>query len=159
MFQRRGERGRHVSVMKQWRLCWSLVGEWAERWGYVFSVAAAVDSMVITAANTIAKELWEASSYLSGGFSRVVIRLNWREKNNPLIQLHSPVSVGGDSVMLMFSRAACTDVFSRLVLCFEVPDSCITTCEQYCSVQWKENGGGRPIIQTSGGKLHCQKTI
>lgn len=70
--------------MKQWRLCWSLVGEWAERWGYVFSAAAAADSMVITAANTIAKELWEASSYLSGGFSPVVIRLNWREKKKSL---------------------------------------------------------------------------
>lgn len=146
--------------MKQWRLCWSLVGVWAERWGYVFSAAAAADSMVITAASTIAKELWEASSYHSGGFSSVVIRLNWRgKKKKPLIQLHSPISVGGDCVTLMFSRAARTDVFSRLVLCFEVADSCVTTCEQYCSIQWKENGGGRPLIQTSGGKLHRQRTV
>lgn len=51
-FQAAGEWDRHVDVMKQWRLCF---WEWVEeRWGDVFSTAAAKDRMVITAAGTIA---------------------------------------------------------------------------------------------------------
>lgn len=66
---------RHVNVMKQWRLCCRLVWEWAERWGYVFSAAATVDSMIITAVNTIARRMPHAIS--EWRILSVISRLNW----------------------------------------------------------------------------------
>lgn len=110
------ERERHVNGMKLWRLYCRLGGEWVERWGYVLSMAATMDSMRITAVNTIA-----TSSEVPHAVSECgVLLLSYKEAESkkeihPSIHSRSSTSVWYDYILTILT--VCSQIISWPVTC------------------------------------------